>query len=87
MLKKSTGMQKIYIGVAKISDYLDTFGPQLSIMIPIIVSKRQQNFNMIHIDLSQAEKKINVVTIWANAQNDNNFTQNYRSFDFEWLSL
>ena len=26
-------------------------------------------------DLSQAEKKINVVTSWANAQNDINFTQ------------
>ena len=28
MLKKSTGMQKIYIGVANHqSDFLDTFGP------------------------------------------------------------
>ena len=35
-------------------------------------------------DLSQAEKKINVVTSWVNAQNDSYFTQNGRSCHFEW---
>ena len=33
-------------------------------------------------DLSQAEKKMNVVTSWANAQNDIYFTQNGRSCHF-----
>ena len=33
-------------------------------------------------DLSQAEKKITVVTSWANAQNDNYFIQNGRSCHF-----
>ena len=33
-------------------------------------------------DLSQAEKKINVVTSWANAQNDIYFTQNGRGCYF-----
>ena len=35
-------------------------------------------------NLSQAEKKINVVTSWANAQNDIYFTQNGQSCHFEW---
>ena len=34
-------------------------------------------------DLSQAEKKINFVTSWANARNNNYFTQNCRSCHFE----
>ena len=35
-------------------------------------------------DLSQAEKKINVVTSWANALNDICFTQNDNCNHFEW---
>ena len=38
-------------------------------------------------DLSQAEKKINVVTSWANSQNYIYFTQNDRSHHFEWKKL
>ena len=35
-------------------------------------------------DLSQTEKKINVVTSWANAQNDKYFTQNCKKCHFDW---
>jgi hypothetical protein len=35
-------------------------------------------------DLSQAEKKKNVATSFANAQNDIYFNQNGRSCHFEW---
>ena len=34
-------------------------------------------------DIYQAEKKINVITSWANAQNDIHFTQNGWSYHFE----
>ena len=43
-----------------------------------------QELSHLTLDLSQAEKKINVVANWENVQNEIYFTQNCRSCHFEW---
>ena len=52
--------------------------------IVLIFCVELQELSHLTRDLAQAEKKINVVTSWANVQNDIYFTQNGQSCHFAW---
>ena len=63
--------------------YAITLSRGAYILVLIFCVEFRELYHLTH-DLFQAEKKINVVTSWENAQNDIYFTQNGWSCHFEW---